>query len=336
MSRVYEALKNAQDQQTTRGPQEAEATPPESGVAEPVHNGKAARIIPEILSAVRPQGSSQETEAPPLESGVAEPVHNGRAARIIPEILSAVRPQGSPPAGPLQLEELQQRCAKPGWKPQLRWNVFSNEPSCRRQAEQFHTLRARLYSLRETRPIQTLLVTSTTAAEGKTFVAMNLAQSIARQRGRRVLLVDADLRASRLHIALRAPSAPGLSDYLAGESDECAVIQADTQEGLFFIPGGKPRSNPAELLANNQLRALFSRVLPLFDWIVLDAPPVLPVSDASVLAGMCDGVIFVVRAGVAAFDMAQAACGELKNKNLLGVVLNGVEEGAIYGAYGYY
>jgi receptor protein-tyrosine kinase len=173
-------------------------------------------------------------------------------------------------------------------------------------------------------------------AEGKTFVAMNLAQSIVRQRGRRALLVDADLRASRLHIALGAPSAPGLSDYLAGESDECAVIQANAQEGLFFIPGGKPRSNPAELLANNQLRALFSRVLPLFDWIIVDAPPALPVADASVLAGMCDGVIFVVRSGVVAFDMAQAACGELKNKNLLGVVLNGVEEEATYGAYGYY
>jgi len=298
MSRVYEALKNAQEQRTIRGPLEAEVTAQESSVGGPVHNGKTASRIPEILSAV--------------------------TAEV------------APPARSLQLEELQQRCAKPGWKPQLRWNVFSNERSCKRQAEQFHTLRARLYSLRDTRPIQTLLITSTIAAEGKTFVAMNLAQSIARQRGRRALLVDADLRASRLHIALGAPSAPGLSDYLAGESDESAVIQAGAQEGLFFIPGGKPRSNPAELLANNKLRALFSRVLALFDWIIVDAPPALPVSDASVLSGMCDGVIFVVRAGMTAFDMAQAACGELRNKNLLGVVLNGVEEEAIYGAYGYY
>ena len=297
MSRVYEALKNAQDQRTIRGPLEAVGTPQESSIEEPGHN---------------------------------------KAALKIPEVLSAARPAGATPAGPLQLDELRQRCAKPVWKPQLRWNVFPNDRPCGRQAEQFRTLRARLYSLRETRPIQTLLVTSTTVAEGKTFVAMNLAQSIVRQRGRRALLVDADLRASRLHIALGAPPAPGLSDYLAGESDECSIIQAEAQEGLFFIPGGKPRSNPAELLANNLLRALFSRVLPLFDWIIVDAPPVLPVSDASVLAGMCDGVIFVVRAGVAAFDKAQAACGELKHENLLGVVLNGVEEDASYGAYGYY
>lgn len=297
MSRVYEALKNAQDQRETRVPLEGAAMP--------------------------------------LETGVEDAVHSGKAARRIPEILSAVRPEGVPAVRPLQLGELQQRCAKPGWKPPFRWNVFASKRSGGREAEQFNSLRARLYSLRETRPIQSLLITSTTSGEGKTFVAMNLAQAIARQHGRRALLVDADLRASKLHIALGAPSAPGLGDYLAGETDECSIIQADTQDGLFFIPAGKPRSNTAELLANNQLRSLFSRVLPLFDWIIVDAPPTLPVSDASVLAGMCDGVIFVVRAGVVPFDKAQAACGEITHKNLLGVVLNGVEKDGMYG-YGYY
>jgi capsular exopolysaccharide synthesis family protein len=303
MSRVYEALKNVQEQRTVRGPL------PGPGI--------------------------------PLESDGAETSGNGHAASRIPEILAAVRPEGAPAAAAtgdrqLQFEELQQRCAKPGWKQNARWAVFPNQGPAERQAEQFHTLRARLYSLRETRPIKTLLVTSTTVGEGKTFVAMNLAQSIARQRGRRALLIDADLRVSRLHIALGAPSAPGLSDYLAGEADECSIVQTDAQESLFFIPAGKPSSDPAELLGNNQMQTLLSRVLPLFDWIIVDAPPVLPVSDAGVLAGKCDGVIFVVRAGVAAFDMAQAACAELKNRNLLGVVLNGVEEQAIYGAYGYY
>jgi capsular exopolysaccharide synthesis family protein len=297
MSRVYEALKNAQDQRTARGPLEGAAMPVQSGVAEPARNGAAHRI---------------------------------------PEILSAIRPEGPSAARQLQFEELQQRCAKPVWKQNGKWAVFSNERSNAPQAEQFHSLRARLYSLRETRPIQTVLVTSTTMGEGKTFVAMNLAQSIARQRGRRALLIDADLRASRLHIALGAPSTPGLSDYLAGEADECSVIQADAQESLFFIPAGRPTSDPAELLANNKLQTLFSRVLPLFDWIIVDAPPILPVSDAGMVAGKCDGVIFVVRAGVAAVDMAQAACAELKNRNLLGVVLNGVEQEAIYGSYGYY
>jgi protein-tyrosine kinase len=303
MSRVYEALKNAQDQRTARPPLPGSPMPLQSDVAEVPRNGNAAQRVQEILASVKPEGVKAEGGIAPRQ---------------------------------LQFEELQQRCAKPGWRQNTRWAVFSAQRPADRQAEQFHTLRARLYSLRETRPIKTLLVTSTTVGEGKTFVAMNLAQAIARQRGRRALLIDADLRAPKLHIALGAPSAPGLSDYLAGEADECSVLQTDGQGRLFFIPAGKPTSDPAELLANNQLQTLFSRVLPLFDWIILDAPPILPVSDAGVLAGKCDGAIFVVRAGVAAFDMAQAACAELKNRNLLGVVLNGVADHAIYGAYGYY
>lgn len=301
MSRVYEALKNAQDQRAARG--------------------------------------ALETEPKPFEASVAEGIHSAVAAHRIPEILAAVRPDSTPVTPALRqvgLEELRQRCAKPGWKPKLQWTVFSSEGSSKTQAEQFRGLRARLYSLRETRPLQTLLLTSSAMGEGKTFVALNLAQSIARQPGRRTLLIDADLRAPKLHSALGAPSAPGLSDYLAGESDECSVIQADAQERLFFIPAGKPRSDPAELLANNQLRTLFSRLAPLFDWIIVDAPPVLPISDACILANMCDGVLFVVRAGMVAFNLAQSACGELKTKNLLGVILNGVEEEAIYGQYGYY
>ncbi|HZR63811.1 MAG TPA: CpsD/CapB family tyrosine-protein kinase [Terriglobales bacterium] len=312
MSRVYEALKNAQDQRTSRPPLDS-ATTVESEISEAVHNTKTSRRIPEILAAVRSEASAGKAEAPASQAA-----------------------KTATPSGPLQLNDLLQRCTKPIWKPKTQWSVFSSERPAERQAEQFRTLRAHLYTLRENQRLSTLLLTSTTVGEGKTFVALNLAQSIARQQGRRALLVDADLRAPKLHVALGAPSEPGLSDYLAGEADECSVIQADTRDELFFIPAGRPCSDPAELLANNQLQTLFSRIGPLFDWVILDAPPMLPVSDAGVLAGMCDGVIFIVRAGTAGFDKAQSACSELKQRNLLGVVLNGVEEQAIYGGYGYY
>lgn len=298
MSRVYEALKSAQDQRTPRGP--------------------------------------LETETQLSERGVFNAGQNSEAARRISEILSAVRPEAARPTRPLEFENLQLHCSKPKWEPKPQWSAFSSEQPAEGQAEQFRTLRARLYALRETRPIRTLLVTSTSVGEGKTFVAVNLAQSIARQPGRRALLVDADLRVPKLHVALGAPREPGLSDYLAGEADECSIIQAGPEGALFLIPAGKPSSNPAELLANRQLEAMFSRVVSLFDWIIVDAPPMLPVSDAGVLAAMCDGVIFVVRAGVAAYDLAQAACSELKHRNLLGAVLNGVQEKETYGAYGYY
>jgi capsular exopolysaccharide synthesis family protein len=169
-------------------------------------------------------------------------------------------------------------------------------------------------------------------------VTLNLGQAIACQHERRVLLIDADLRASRLHVPLGAPSSPGLADFLCGEADEYSIIQAGAQNNLFFIPAGRRVSNPAELLSNVQLKGLLARLSSVFDWVIVDAPPVLPVSDASVLAGLCDGVLFVIRAGSTAFDLAEMACREFRGKNLMGIVLNQVEERVVsaYGGYSYY
>ncbi len=271
------------------------------------------------------------------ESLITHGVQGDRASQRSPEFLSPIGLEGTPAASCyLRLDELRQRCAKPGWKLNPDHAVFLGGHSSDRCAEQFRTLRSRLYRLREKRPIRALLITSTCKGEGKSFVALNLAQAIARQHERRALLIDADLRAPSLHLRMGAPSAPGLTDYLAGEADEFSIVQADAKEDLFFIPAGRSVSNPTELLANNRLKSLLGRLAPVFEWIIVDAPPVLPVSDASVLAGMCDGVIFVLRAGTTAFDLAQTACQEFRENNLLGVVLNGVDEEAMYGAYSYY
>ena len=298
MSRIYEALRKAQEYGATSVPME---------------------------QVQRPQ------------SLITQAVHDDRAGQRRPEFLSPVGPQGTPPAScHLRLDELRQRCARPGWKLNPDYAIFFGGHPSERCAEQFRTLRSRLYRLREKKPIRTLLITSASPGEGKSFVALNLAQAIARQHERRALLIDADLRASRLHVRMGAPSSPGLSDYLAGEVDEFSIIQADAKEDLFFLPAGRSVSNPAELLANNRLKGLLERMAPVFEWIIVDAPPVLPVSDASVLAGMCDGVIFVIRAGTTAFDLAQTACQEFRENNLLGAVLNGADEEAMYGAYSYY
>jgi protein-tyrosine kinase len=271
------------------------------------------------------------------DSLVSQAGLSDEAAGRVPSIVSIYRRDGaSPTAVSLRLDELRQRCAKPVWNLDPENIVFCSEQSLSPCAEQFRTLRSRLYRLRHERHLRTLLVTSTVPNEGKTFVTLNLGQAIARQHERRVLLIDADLRASRLHVPLGAPSSPGLADFLRGEADEYSIIQADAQSNLFFIPAGRPVSNPAELLSNKQLRSLLDQLGPAFDWVILDAPPVLPVSDAGVLAGLCDGVLFVVRAGSTAFDLAQMASQEFRGKNLVGVVLNRVEEREAYGAYSYY
>ena len=233
----------------------------------------------------------------------------------------------------VRFEQLLKRCAHPKWTPDPRMSVFGGTDSKKIGAEPFRTLRSRLSQIADTRVLKCILITSSLPAEGKTFVAANLAQSIIRQPDRRVLLIDADLRASRLHVALGAPSTPGLSDYLRGEAEEYSIIQSGPDENLCFIPGGSQVSNPSELLPSDRMRHLLDLVTPMFDFVILDSPPATPVHDPSVLADLCDGVLFVVRAGVTDFEVAEKAVAEFREKNLLGVVLNGAEREAAYGQY---
>jgi capsular exopolysaccharide synthesis family protein len=235
----------------------------------------------------------------------------------------------------LRFEELVKKCATPKWKIDPRISVFAGNDVSHVGAERFRTLRSRLYQIAGTRPLRRVVVTSSVPAEGKTFVAANLAQSIVRQPDRRVLLIDADLRASRLHQVLGAPRTPGLADYLRGEADEFKVVQKGSEANLCFIAGGSEVSNPSELLLNDRMKRLLEIVTPIFDWIIIDTPPALPVHDASMMADLCDGVLFVVRAGSTNHEMAAKASAEFENKNLLGVVLNRVENNEGYGGYYY-
>jgi capsular exopolysaccharide synthesis family protein len=236
----------------------------------------------------------------------------------------------------LRFDDLRARCAHPQWNLDPNVNVFFNGGLNAHGAEQFRTLRSRLYQLRSHKALRTILVTSSLPDEGKTFVANNLAQAIVRQPDRRVLMIDADLRCPRLHVPLGAPPAPGLTDYLRGEADEMAVTQHGQEGNLCFIAGGNEVTDPSELLSNGRLKNLLDRVTPVFDWIILDSPPCLPVADANILADFCDGVLLVVRAGATPSEVAQRACQELQGKNVVGVVLNAVQDPHFYGGDYYY
>lgn len=233
----------------------------------------------------------------------------------------------------LTLDSLRQNCRQVRWNPNPKTVVFSGGQDHAAGAEEFRTLRSRLYKTREKQKLQIVLISSALPEEGKTFVASNLAQVIARQHERRALLIDADLRKSRLHTTLGAPETPGLSEFLAGDVDEFAAMQRGQQDNLFFIPGGKPCRNPAELIGNGRLKSLLQRAAHVFDWIIFDSPPVVPVSDATLLAEMCDGVLIVVRSAMTPYDVAQKACQEFRDKHLLGVVLNRMPTGEAYGSY---
>lgn len=236
---------------------------------------------------------------------------------------------------PAEMDTVISRCRSIAWNPQDKALLFAREKSHQYKAEIFRTLRSRLYRLRDQIPLHRLLITSTLPAEGKSFVALNLAHAIAQQHGRRALLIDADLRMPRQHMLLGAPQSPGLTEYLQGEIDEYSIIQRGSQHDLYFISCGQPTSNPVELISNVRMNQLLERLKRSFDWIVVDSPPMAPVSDASVLAGMCDGALLVVRTASTPYDMAQKACADFQHTPLVGVVLNAVDRSANYGSYYY-
>ncbi len=240
-------------------------------------------------------------------------------------------------AGPfLRFDDLAKWCTHPEWKPDTGFNLFRRaDDRAKIGTEPFRTMRSRLYQIAAARQLKRVLVTSSVPAEGKTFVATNLAQSIVRQPDKRVLVIDGDLRAPRLHIALGAPTSPGLTDYLRGEADEYAVIQCGPDVNLFFIPSGRPVSNPSELLSSERMKKLLDLVAPVFDWVIIDSPPALPIHDASILADLCDGVLFVVRAGETTYEIAEKGVVEFRAKNLLGIVLNQADQAEGYGDYSY-
>ncbi len=239
-------------------------------------------------------------------------------------------------ASTFNTDTLLARCAQLEWNPDTATMLFMNGDDGARGTEEFRTLRSRLYHLREKMPLKKVLVTSALPKEGKSFTSSNLAQVMVRQHGRRVLLIDADLRAPRLHMMLGTTSDPGLSDYLLGKNDEFSIMQRGPLENLFFIPSGTGAPDPAELVGNGRLKLLLQRVEPLFDWIIIDSPPAIPVSDASVLAKACDGVLMVVRSNATPFDIARKARQEFPDQALVGVILNGTREDAIPYARYYY
>lgn len=279
------------------------------------------------------------------QGGHVEPSQTGEVSAVSPATGSSVADSDVAPVSSFSTslsnqftyETLLSRCVPSDWSPDRKTMLFYNSEQGP-GTEEFRTLRSRLYQMREKHPLKKVLVTSSLPKEGKSFVAANLAQALAWQQGRRVLLIDGDLRASRLHLALGSLLTPGLSEYLQSGADEFAIMQRGAMENLFFIPAGRSSSNPAELVANGRLKILLSRAESLFDWIIVDSPPAVPVSDAGLMATHCDGVLMVVRSNATPSDLARKARAEFADSLLLGVVLNGVKGASAaysryYGAY---
>lgn len=207
-------------------------------------------------------------------------------------------------------------------------------------AESYRALRTAIGLSAIDDPLQLLLVSSPLAGEGKTTLCYNIAVASAQQ-GKRVLLIDADQRKSRLHSLFQVRKNPGLSDILAGQASfEAAVRPHSTVDNCFILPAGVTPPNPADLLGSHRFDDLLTVLRAQYELIIIDSPPVLLVTDAVILSTKVDGTILVIRSGLTTRPALAHASEALERSTgrWLGMVLNAVDtrSAEYYYAYGYY
>jgi len=193
--------------------------------------------------------------------------------------------------------------------------------------EAFRALRTALVASSGTDATRVIAVTSTQPLEGKTTTAANIALALAIG-GARVLLIDADMRRPSLHKAMRLPNDRGLAELLGGKAKMREVVQRCGDPNLLVISAGHTPSNPSELLASDRMRAFVHQLATgPFDWIIIDTPPVLAVTDAVVLAPLVHGVSFVIGAEMTRWRLAERAIETLQagHPRSIAAILNRVD-----------
>jgi capsular exopolysaccharide synthesis family protein len=337
MSRIYEALRRAEKERANgegQDPWKAQpAAPLAQAVLEPVSETLAPKVtiasevlVPEVIPGELRKGSG-------LARGLADPALIG-GERV-----------ASAPLAPAVIEF--GKIAVHTWAPLLERLPSTAERG--RTVEQFRSLRSRMQELRNDNPsLKSIMVSSGLPQEGKSFVAVNLAVSLARHKNSRVLLIDGDMRRASLHKVLGCPiDGPGLTEYLAGKAKTEEILQkakpaADGSPlppgigSLVFAGAGAESDKASDLSGNHLFEELVAKLAPHFDWIIVDSSPVNLVADGINLARACDGVLLIAREGVTKLDVAQRAVAELKSSKILGFVLNAVQNAKSQSGYGYY
>jgi receptor protein-tyrosine kinase len=203
--------------------------------------------------------------------------------------------------------------------------------------EQYRRLAAVLHQAQVERGTKVVMVASAKAAEGKTLTAANLALTLSESYGRRVVLVDADLRRPALSRLFQLPNGSGLSENLRATEEEPLNV-TNLSESLSLVPGGRADSDPMAGLTSGRMEQIIQRAAASFDWVILDTPPVALLSDAHLLAAMVDAAVLVIHAGVTPHALIQRAVETIGREKIVGVVLNRVATDAFAEAnyYEYY
>ena len=205
--------------------------------------------------------------------------------------------------------------------------------------EKFKGLRAMVEQKADLDGMKLLGITSSISGEGKTVTCAQLGRSLASTGRQKVLLVDVDIRKADLTHGMGDCRSPGLTEYLLGGVPLQQILRATKVPNLSLITSGIEVNSPADLLAGDKFKSFLKEIRTMYDMILLDTPPVLPVADTPTIRELTDGFLFVYRAGFTPYTMLRQAMEELGEKNVLGAVLNGVEVASdsyyrkYYGAY---
>ena len=332
MSKIYEALRQAELDRSKLGPVESEASSDDQGGSQAVlENGPGPTHIPAFSNTGRALATLTPVAKP---SGARGPVGTSADLKI-----AALGDAGEGfEITDAELAQVRQIT----WHPSLsQLPALDDRGSA---VEQFRSLRSRMQEFRDLNALKSILVSSGLPQEGKSFITANLAISFARHKAGRVLLIDGDMRRATLHKLLGCPQGPGLTEFLSGTASILDVMQRPKPDepshplphglaSLTFIAAGMEHDKAADLSGNHRFDRLIAAAAPHFDWIVVDSSPVNLVSDGVNLARSCDAVLLVARGGVTKYEIAQRAVAELKASKVLGFVLNAVKNPPIAGGY---
>jgi protein-tyrosine kinase len=206
-------------------------------------------------------------------------------------------------------------------------------------SEQYKILRTNILGLNHRKPLKTILITSALAAEGKTVTALNLASTFAQKENSKVLLLEADLRKPKVYSYMGLDIKNGLSEILTKSDSLDSAIYSTELPNLKIIPAGKQLPpNPSELLVSSQMQNTLEELNKRFDHIIIDSPPVIPVTDASILGALSDGVILVVKAGSTNREAVTRAETLLSNARaeVIGFIITTIKDYPHYYIYSHY
>ncbi len=258
----------------------------------------------------RSQGD--QSSASPLVSEQQEPAGVAAAVAASPGIAVAE------PVQTLNVPE--NRILHPVPTPEQRMVTLS-EPNGT-GAEMFRVLATRLAHMQNKRRLQKLLVTSSVMDEGKSVVAVNLALTLARRPDTRVLLIEADLRRPTASALLSSSQLRGINDWNEGKLPLEDSLYQLRDMPLWFLAAGRPMNEPLPLLESERFAKMLDTISANFDWVLLDATPLLPMADSTSLARLCDGVLVVVREGVTRKKILSKAVASIEKSKLVGLVFN--------------